>query len=170
MPPPNQGWSSSLNVPLTRTTALTIIAQQFIVASTPNRRFTNTLGTPAQFKNGPRNHVRSVHTFKKSDRIVKGRGRCGRCGRCGKKVAGLNSLLPHLKAGLALRCGKCGRCGRFFEKTFPPPQISDSPNLIQPNSMPGYLHPHARGNPGVECIPIVFMFHGAGGNRHGQLL
>ena len=30
-------------------------------------------------------------TVQKSDRIVKGRGRCG---RCGKKVAGLNSLLP----------------------------------------------------------------------------
>ena len=127
-PPTKSGQDQYAHHPLTRTTALTIIAQQFT--------------------------VRSCSEVSRSSMKQPQRGRKGQEG------AGLISRKCHRpqswpRSVLALR-GARGAKGQVFRKTFSPPQIADSPNLIQPNSTPGYLRPHARGNPGGGVHPHCF--------------
>ena len=53
--------------------------------------------------------------------------------------------------------GARGARGRFFEGTFPPTKVTDSPNLIQTNSISHNLRPHG------TCITLVGM---PTGGRH----
>ena len=71
----------------------------------------------------------------------------GQTGRKGQKQGRNNfpkvHCLPKLdRISPSFEQGAKGAKGRFFEKTFPPTKITDSPNLIQVNSISHNLRPH----------------------------